>query len=338
VVKPKSVANAANKPAAPVRQAISTSQQASTLGSWSAPASLCAPDGACLVGANAAVLPGNQVLFYFYPTVTSPSSIALLLNIATGQLTDVTVPFTGASELDIFCSGISIMPNGQVLVTGGSNLTALTSHSGTVNTTIFDPVAGAWWAGSNMIYARWYPSTVELADGTMLEVAGDDVSGGAVATPESYNYTTNTWSALPASANLPSTSLHITAYPRLVLLPSGNVFMPAPDAMTYQFNPVANTWYFVAATKFGFRFYAPHVLLNGLQRVLVAGGTSSEASGGQFSTNTAEVIDFSVAHPAWSYTGSMTYPRVNENLVLLQMARCSPWAGGVVLRVTLFRC
>jgi len=67
--------------------------------------------------------------------------------------------------------------------------------------------------------------------------------------------------------------------PRLVLLPSGNVFMPAPDAMTYQFNPVANTWYFVAATKFGFRFYAPHVLLNGFAEVLVAGGTSSEASG-----------------------------------------------------------
>ena len=34
-------------------------------------------------------------------------------------------------------------------------------------------------------------------------------------------------------------------------------------------------------------------------------------------TNTAEIIDFSMPTPSWSYTTSMEYPRVHANAVLL---------------------
>jgi Domain of unknown function (DUF1929)/Kelch motif len=142
-------------------------------------------------------------------------------------------------------------------------------------------------------------------------------------TLESYDYTTGNWTILPASANIPNLALQ--TYPRLSLLPSGNVFLSAPAAQTYQFNPTTNTWSFVAATNFGFRYFAPHVLLPGQEKVMVAGGSLTHANGGAAATNTAEIIDMSAATPVWSYTGSMTYARYNENLVLL--------ADGTVLAV-----
>jgi hypothetical protein len=295
---------------------------AATLGRWAAPGDLCAPDHTCLPGGVAAVLRGDSVLFYFFPGPHSQNSSAVLLQAGTGNVTDLTLTFGG----DSFCSGVSIMPNGRVLVTGGFRQNGSILNAGTYNTTIFNPfvpLTSAWSAGANMNYPRWYPSTAELADGTMLEVAGDDRNGVPVPALESYNYKTNTWTVLPASANMPQSTLHMSAYPRLALLTNGKVFLAAPDADTYQFDPVTNRWSFVATTKFGYRYAAPHVLLPGLQKVLVAGGYGSSAK--IPSTNTAEVIDFSVANPSWSYTGSMAYARINLNLVLL--------ADGTVLAV-----
>jgi hypothetical protein len=293
---------------------------ASTLGYWAAPGDLCAPNHTCMPGGVAAVLRGDNVLFYFNPDplVGKGHSAALLLHASTGNVTDVTIPFA----INIFCSGVSIMPNGQVLVTGGEarHPPPLNPVDGTYNTTIFNPFTSTWSAGANMNYARWYPSTVELADGTMLEFSGADQNFALVRALESYNYKTNTWTVLPASANMPSSTLDPGAYPRLVLLTNGKVFLAAPGRDSYQFDPRTNTWSFVATTKFGSRPAAPHVLLPGLQKVLVAGGSS-----GGPATNTAEVIDFSVPHPAWNYTGSMTYARNNANLVLL--------ADGTVLAV-----
>jgi hypothetical protein len=291
------------------------------MGAWSSPADLCPPDHECLVGANAAVFVGS-LLFYYYPWPGGTNSRAVLLQPATGTVADVMLPFAR----DIFCSGMSIMPNGKVLVSGGSLEGAKAADSGTFNTTIFDPSTSTWSMGPNMNYARWYPSTLELADGTMLELSGVNETGNQIQNVmESYNYKTNTWTVLPASADMPAETLHWSAYPRLVLLPSGKVFLADPDANTYQFDPSTNMWSFVATTNYGFRFYAPQVLLPGQEKVLVAGGTLVEGVPMGTATNTAEVIDFSVGNPAWSYTGAMTYARINHNLVLL--------ADGTVLAV-----
>lgn len=320
----KNVTNGGKQPSArSLRGTLATQPQASTMGEWTSPADLCPPDHECLVGGNAAMTLNGNVLFYYYPAPAKMNSGAVLLDTGTGAVTDVSLPFAG----DIFCSGMSIMPNGRVLVTGG-NLEGVTcGHCGTFTSTIFRPGNSPLWStGQNMHYGRWYPSTLELGDGTMLELSGNDNTGKKIqSVMESYSYQTNTWKVLPTSANMPAETLHWSSYPRVVLLPSGKVFLAAPDTKTYQFDPSANTWSFVANTNFGFRFYAPHVLLPGLEKVLVPGGTQVEGAPGGAATNTAEVIDFSTGSPAWSYTGSMTYPRENENLVLL--------ADGTVLAV-----
>jgi hypothetical protein len=89
-------------------------------------------------------------------------------------------------------------------------------------------------------------------------------------------------------------------YPRLSLLPSGNVLLSAPAAQTYQFNPTTNVWSFVANTNFGYRYFAPHVLLPGQEKVMVAGGSLTHANGGAAATNTAEIIDMSATTPVWN--------------------------------------
>ena len=297
----------------------------SVIGSWAAPVNFCTYP--CLVGANAAVLNNGNVLFYYYPAATQMNSQASVLNPITGAITNVNLPVS----VDIFCSGMSILQNGKVLATGGNIEGTKCSHTasgcGTTNALLFDPASSTWSVATDMFNARWYPSSVELPSGTLLEVSGTNATGAMVQKAmETYNYTTNTWTVLPTTANLPTPVAQV--YPRLTLLPSGSVFLSSPAAQSYQFNPATNKWTFVGAVNYGYRYYAPHVLLPGLEKVMVAGGSAQITNGGGTATNTAEIIDMSQAKPAWSYTGSMTYARYNENLVLLADGTVMAVGGG----------
>jgi hypothetical protein len=303
-------------------KAAAAKPSSSILGEWAAPVNFCTYP--CLVGSNAAVMNNGNVLFYYYPAANTLNSQAMVLNPITGALTNVALP---VSE-DIFCSGINVLGNGNVMATGGNVEGVTCSHTasgcGTTNVMIFNPSTSTWSTGADMKNARWYPSGVELTDGTLLEVSGTNATGALVQKQmETYSYTTGKWTALPSSANLPSAVAQV--YPRLSLLPSGNVFLSSPAAETYQFNPTTNKWSLVGAVNFGYRYFAPHVLLPGGEKILVAGGSPSKLNGGSTATNTAEIIDMSQTKPAWSYTGSMNYARYNENLVLL--------ADGTVLAV-----
>jgi Domain of unknown function (DUF1929) len=302
----------------------SPSSNAAQIGEWAAPVNFCTYP--CLVGANAAVLNNGNVLFYYYPAANTLNSQAMLLNPTTGVLTNVTL----TQSADIFCSALSILENGTVLVTGGNaegvkcGQDGGGSGCGTTNSMLFTPGSSTWSAVAAMNFARWYPSSVELTDGTLLELSGTDSTGTWVQTGlEEYSYTTGKWTILPTSATLPSAVSQV--YPRLSLMPSGNVFLSSPAAKSYQFNPTTNTWSYIATVNYGYRYFAPHVLLPGQEKVMVAGGSSSKENGGGTATGTAEIIDMSQTKPAWSYTGSMTNARYNENLVLL--------ADGTVLAV-----
>jgi hypothetical protein len=297
------------------------SRSSETLGEWAAPVNFCTYP--CMVGANAAVLNNGNVLFYYYPAANALNSQAMVLNPISGALTNVALPV----DEDIFCSGLTILENGNVMVTGGNIEGVKCSHDasgcGTTQMMLFNPSTSTWTTGQSMYNARWYPSDVELTNGTVLEMSGTNSTGAWVQTQmETYSYTTGAWTTLPTSANLPSAVAQV--YPRLTLLPSGKVFLSSPAEKTYQFNPTTNEWSFVADVNFGYRYFAPHVLLPS-GSIMVAGGSPSKLNGGGTATNTAEIINMSATKPTWSYTGSMNYARYNENLVLL--------ADGTVLAV-----
>jgi hypothetical protein len=301
---------------------LALSQSSSPQGQWASPVYFCLATP-CVVGANAAVLNTGSVLFYYYPSKPGLGSQALLLNPITGAITSVSLTV----DEDIFCSGLTILENGNVMVTGGvveGVHSGDMDNDGTYTTMLFNPSTSTWTQGNDMNYARWYPSSIEITDGSVLELSGSNETGAWVQNVlESYDYTTGDWTVLPSSANMPNAVLQ--TYPRLSLLPTGNVLLSAPASKSYQFNPSTNEWSFVAAMNFGYRYFAPHVLLPGQEEVMVAGGSPTHFGGGSTATNTAEIINMSVHHPVWTYTGSMNYARYNENLVLL--------ADGTVLAV-----
>ena len=285
---------------------------AASIGSWTAPTGLCASDGLCTVGANATLLNTGNVLFWYYSTNNAEGSPAVLLNPITLAGIDMSLPYAE----DIFCSGTNVMPDGKVLVTGGNplpNTCQLNIPCGTAHANIFDPATSTWSQAAEMNYARWYPSNVEMPDGTTLVMAGPDGQGNLVPQMESYNETSNTWTVLPSSANFPGGD----TYPRLSLLTLGLVFKSGNLAQTYTFNAGTKAWTLTGNSNFGDRYFGGHVIMPQLHRVLVAGGSSIADNGLGNATNTAEIIDFSAKTAVWSYTGSLNYARMNENLVLL---------------------
>ena len=272
------------------------------------------------------MLNNGKVLFYYYPGSLSHGlgSQAVLLDPATGTVTNVSLPMAG----DIFCSGLSILPNGDVLTTGGNvQGTCPRGGCGVTSAMLFDPVLSTWTVEPPMAYPRWYPSSVELTDGTLLELSGSDQTGKVVQPQlELYSYKSNTWTTLPSTANLPSDVLQ--PYPRMSLLPSGKVLMSSPSPHSYLFDPSTNLWSSVGNLNFGYRYFAPHVLLPGLEQVMVAGGSLSHLNGGDAATNTVEMVDMSVANPQWAYIAPMNSPRINENLVLLPDGTVLAVGGG----------
>ncbi|HUH29511.1 galactose oxidase-like domain-containing protein, partial [Gelidibacter sp.] len=64
---------------------------------------------------------------------------------------------------DMFCPGINNLPDGRLLVTGGSS---------DEKTSIYDPKTGIWTADENMKVARGYQGAVTLADGSAFTIGG----------------------------------------------------------------------------------------------------------------------------------------------------------------------
>jgi hypothetical protein len=307
------------------------SQSPAEVGSWTAAADLCPTNGNghCAIGANFALMHTGKILFYYFPRPGSgPGSRSVVLDPTTGIVDDTLL----TESRDIFCSGIHITTDGRVIVTGGDAPHAQNNHSGTWNTTIFDPVTETWSLGADMNFARWYPTAVELKDGTMLELSGPNEDGTKIQNVmEIYDPTANTWTALPGTANMPAETLDGTAYPRVTLMTNGKVFLSAPSPTSYMFDPVSNTWKKGPKTIFGKRYYAPHVLLPDLKTLLVSGGSPVSLNGTGTVTDTVETVDLSQQVPVWVDQPAghkMNIARMNHNLVLLADGKVLAVGGG----------
>ncbi len=266
-----------------------------TIGQWTAPFDLK------LVSIHAVVLHTGQVLLFSWPNKTVGSA-AQLWDPVSGSLTDVSLTY----QRDIFCAGTTVLSDGRVFIAGG-HLYQGVFGNGVANTTIFDPASNAWTEGPTMSQARWYPTTAELGDGSIMILAGTTTPKVQATTIDHYNPATNTITTLPAAA-----SKAMITYPRMTLT-TGGLLAWTNEATTYFLNPATSTW--AKGPKLnsaGRGVTSTSVLLSGLTRIMEIGG--STASG---STNTAEILDLSASTPAWAYTGAMHYPRLWANTVLL---------------------
>ncbi len=247
------------------------------------------------------------------PPVWTPSK---LIDPIANTVTDISPDF----DIDFVCAGNSFLPNGNLLVTGGTVVPVNLFGAGVNNTTLFNPASETWFQGSPMNYPRWYPSNVEMSDGTTLVLSGHDQSGQTtVAQVESYNPTTGLWTVLPSSANDPDGTDSNLLYPRMFLLPSGMLFKGPPNNTSALYNPTAQTWQLsakmaqIGSPETGTLFYTSHIQVPNSNEIWVFGGTPSNADhGGTIGTNTTQYIDFSQTNPTWQWGPSLNLPRYNQ--------------------------
>jgi hypothetical protein len=269
----------------------------SEIGAWAPPVDIG------IRAIHASLLRTGELLLVDFPSPTTHRS-AVVWNPNTGHQTDV----SPAGTRELACAGQSFLADGRLLIVGGNDPGGI-PQAGVRLTDLFDPATGRLSAGPALNVARWYPTAIELGNGTIRAFGGTDEAGLATPTAEAYDPATNRWTRLPDSA-----LRNYGLYPRLHLLPDGTVSWTNWQQSSI-FHPATNTWTQSASMQFGDRGVKDNsVLLPGLTKVLELGGS---LTGSDLPTNTAEIIDFANPTPRWRSTAPMHHPRIDSNSVLL---------------------
>src|SRR5579862_328050 len=237
------------------------------------------------------------------PYGASNGSGAGLYDPVSQNFTPFTVPW------DMFCNGMVLLPDGRVLIAGGT--LQYGPFLGASNVSIFDPSTNTFTNVQNMANGRWYPTLTTLPNGQVMTFAGLGTNGKTNTTVEIYDVNLGWGQPLAAHWTPPT-------YPRMHVLPTGTVFYSSPGVSSALFDPIAEGWTLdVASTNYASsRTYGTSVLLplnatnNYDPQIMIMGGNSP-------ATNTTEIIDMGASTPAWVSGPNMSEPRIEMNAVIL---------------------
>jgi hypothetical protein len=229
---------------------------------------------------------------------------------------------------DIFCSGMAALPDGRFLVAGGT--TNYNPFEGEYRASVFDPATEQFVQVEDMAHGRFYATVMALGDGRVMTFSGADEFGNNNNTVELYTVGSGWSPEYPAPAGWTAPN-----YPRLHLLPNGKVFFSGSYPSSALFSPSSKTWTLdVAKTVYGKKRKAGSSVLLPLRaqdgyaaRVLIMGGQEPTFP---MATETAEIIDFSVRHPAWRMIAPMSAPRVQMNAVILPTGKVLALGGSAI--------
>jgi hypothetical protein len=252
------------------------------------------------------------------------------------------------SVIDYFCCGHTFLPDGRLLVAGGTikydvvifNGTmqpAPNGFAGTRETVIFDPdpLRQDWKAEQPMAHGRWYPTVMMLSDGSVVAASGLDE------TAQGQSNNTLERNMDPGNANWVTTrDFNLPLYPHLFQLRDGRLFYTGGkmdtqgDSVPLVFDPVKAT----AA-----------VVINGLtdqancnqcasvilppaqdqQFMILGGGPEDDGPVRQPATHRVATIDFRSANPAYHAKSALNHERMHVNAVLLPDRTVLAVGGGV---------
>jgi hypothetical protein len=85
---------------------------------------------------------------------------------------------------DMFCNGMSVLPDGRVFINGG-NL-QYDPFFGEPRSAAYDPATGTFSDLENMADGRWYPTVTTLGNGSVMTFSGLRATGGTNTTVEIY--------------------------------------------------------------------------------------------------------------------------------------------------------
>jgi Galactose oxidase-like, Early set domain len=233
---------------------------------------------------------------------------------------------------DIFCSGHAFLPDGKLLVAGGTNRydrtifgIPLPPFSGLEHSYLFDPFSLKWSRVQNLNYGRWYPTCIMISDGRVVTMAGLTKHFPTYFLNNIEAYSNSGWRVLNgANRSLP-------LYPRLHLLPTGEIFFAGSYNTHYTFpfsvrafpsstlNVNTGKWTTIGNPKNVNREEGTTVLLPleppyyDARVLLIAGGTPT----GNDAISDAEMIDFSEFQPAYKSIQKLRHARYYVYPVLL---------------------
>ena len=222
---------------------------------------------------------------------------------------------------DMFCNGMVVLPDGRPFIMGGT--LQYDPFHGELRASVYDPATNAFTDLQSMAHGRWYPTATVLGDGRVMVFSGFGEAGGTNTSVEFYSASSG-WSAAFSAPWTPP------LYPRLHLLPNGNVFYSGSTTGSSLFNPATRTWTTnMAFTNYnGIRTYGSSVLLpltpanNYTPKVMIMGG-------GNPSTASTELIDLSAGTPKWVYGPNMSQPRIEMNATILPNGKVLALGGSL---------
>jgi hypothetical protein len=240
---------------------------------------------------------------------------------ATDTFTAVSTPW------DAFCSGHAQLPDGRLLVAGGTggyqSAAGPNQFAGTDKAYVFDPDTNKYQVAPSMANARWYPSLLTLGDGSVLAVAGAGSDGRL--TYSSQRFVAGTWTpnlAPPTRDDSPGTQQHWSMYPGLHLMADGRVFYSGAHA--FGGTPTPGIWDLSANTlhpisglpDLHHADQAMSVLLPPAQdqKVMIIGGGSDD---GTVSTDTTSIVDLRAPQPTFTPAAKLDTPKMYVSAVIL---------------------
>jgi FtsP/CotA-like multicopper oxidase with cupredoxin domain len=223
---------------------------------------------------------------------------------------------------DVFCSGHAFMPDGRVLVAGGTEryATATTGFRGAKDAYLFDPILEDYIKLGSMHDGRWYPSLVAQPDGSVVAISGLRFNlasnGASLLNPliERFSYAKG-WEQLGGNTEFP-------LYPHVFVLSGsrmmydgGHVFGSAglpPGRLTlpHTFTPLPTP--LPPNFLLDQRDQSSSVILPPAQdqKLMLMGG-------GDPAIDSVDIIDMRAANPTFKAAASLKKARMHLNAVVL---------------------
>jgi chitodextrinase len=268
-----------------------------------------------LVAINSILLNNGKILMWSGQLCIGGES-ATVWDPATNTFTPVPLANPDGSDRDIFCSGMTVLPDGDVLQAGGHACND-PNYLGTAIATEFDPVTDQWTIEPDMANRRWYPTIITMADGRAIIIGGGDKDFTPYSyskIPEVFDPQTDTWTTLTDAVQT------IPNYAFVFALPDGRILAAGSDEAkmaTYALDVATQTWSVIDPTVLDAGsavMYLPgKVMKTGSS--YIAGDQTVEK--GIPSLATTYVLDMTQPNPAWQQTASMANARTHLNLTVL---------------------
>lgn len=297
------------------------------------------------VAIHASVLPSGKIFYFagsgYHSSHQDGPYEARVLDPVAGTESSVSM-----SE-DLFCAGQAPLPNGNILIAGGTQLYDIASDNcngkwhGLDSAFEFDWSTGSLNKVQNMRHGRWYPTCVTMPNGDVMATGGYDEYGDHNRLVEIYSSSTRTWSVKSATsggstytvgasaasscpgAGSPSyggSSPNLFLYPRMHLLPSGNIVVAGMLDDIRLWNRSSGSWSTLGTSTPSYRHYGTSILLplenssSEQGEILVVGGSPTSA---EPATSQVQVLDFNAGNPSRRTVDSLQYGRKYLAPVLL---------------------